>query len=142
MKIRKTDQGIWVFVEKGDLIMKSLTDFCTGSQIYNGFVTGIGAINNVELGVFDPESKSYNRQIFPDTHELISCMGNITLKDDQPFIHAHVMISDHNMKTRGGHLFEANVAVVGEFFIQPVDSDIHREMDSNIGLATWHLTQE
>ena len=49
--------------------------------------------------------------------ELVSFEGNITLKDGSPFPHVHVVLSDHNMSTAGGHLFETTVAAVGEFFL-------------------------
>ena len=44
--------------------------------------------------------------------ELVSFEGNITLKDNQPFLHAHVVLSDHDMNTFGGHLFETTIAAV------------------------------
>ena len=31
------------------------------------------------------------------------------------------------------------VAVVGEFIIRKINSDAHRELDDNIGLAVWCL---
>ena len=75
-----------------------------------------------------------------DTGELVSCQGNVTLKDGRPFVHAHVTISDHSMRTRGGHLFEATVSAVGEFFLRRVDSSVHRKLDEDIGLPTWCTT--
>jgi len=44
--------------------------------------------------------------------------GNVALKEGEPFIHAHVVLSDHNMQTLGGHLFETTVGVAGNFSLQ------------------------
>jgi predicted DNA-binding protein with PD1-like motif len=62
-------------------------------------------------------------------------MGNITLKDGEPFIHAHITFGDHDMNVKGGHVFEMTVAVVGEFYIRKFDGSIHRELDEDVGLA-------
>jgi predicted DNA-binding protein with PD1-like motif len=115
--------------------MKTLTEFCSKNSIQNGEISGIGAVKNIEIGAFDPGSKSYIHKKFDKTHELISCMGNITLKDGEPFIHSHITIGDHDMNVKGGHVFEMTVAVVGEFYIRKIDGSIHRELNGDIGLA-------
>ena len=52
--------------------------------------------------------------------------GNVALKDGEPFIHAHVVLSDHKMQTLGGHLFETTVGVAGEFFLTQFDGNAYR----------------
>lgn len=139
MKFRKVDDRYFVYIEKEESVLKTLTDFCSARKINNGQVFGIGAIKDVELGAFDPETKQYTRKVFTGCYELISFQGNIMLLDDKPFIHAHVTISDHNFKIKGGHLFAAIVAAVGEFIVLPLAGDARREPDPEIGLATWKL---
>ncbi len=34
---------------------------------------------------------------FPGVLELVSFEGNVTLKDSTPFVHSHVVLSDHEM---------------------------------------------
>ena len=65
--------------------------------------------------------------------------GNVALKDGEPFIHAHVVLSDHNMQTLGGHLFETTVGVAGEFFLTQFDGNAYRELKPDIGLACMCL---
>ena len=132
--------GYMVYVEKNEKIMDTLTEFCLGMDVQNAQLSGIGAVKGIELGAYDVASKEYIRQHFEDTWELVSYQGNDTLKDGRPFIHAHVTISDHSMRTRGGHLFEATVSAVGEFFLRRVDSSVHRKLDEDIGLPTWCTT--
>ena len=62
------------------------------------------------------------------------------LIEDEPFIHAHITIGNHNMEIFGGHLFSMNVAVVGEFIIHKIDGNSKRKLNDEIGLATWDLT--
>ena len=39
----------------------------------------------------------------------------------------------------GGHLFEMEVAAVGEFILHVFNQETHREIDDDIGLATLKL---
>jgi predicted DNA-binding protein with PD1-like motif len=40
------------------------------------------------------------------------------------------------MNVKGGHLFEATVAAVGEFVLRKINTDGKRVLDPEIGLAT------
>ena len=135
MQSKQVDKTYFIFLEKDEPVMKTLTEFCRKNGIQNGEISGIGAVKNIEIGAFDPGSKSYIHKNFDKTHELISCMGNITLKDGEPFIHAHITFGDHDMNVKGGHLFAMTVAVVGEFYIRKFDGTIYRELNGDIGLA-------
>ena len=139
MKVEHSGQNFLVYIQIDEPVMETLTSVCKNNGIMNGQISGIGAVKEIEMGVYDLDSKSYLRKQYPDNHELISFQGNITLKDDNPFIHAHITIGNHDLHTRGGHLFEMKVAVVGEFIIRNIESNVHREFDKNIGLAVWCL---
>jgi|TARA_B110001454_G_scaffold36936_1_gene36477 predicted DNA-binding protein with PD1-like motif len=136
MQYEKIENGYMIYVEKGEKIMERITEFCIKNQINNAQLSGIGAVKEIEIGAFDTKNKIYIRQIFEDTWELVSYQGNVSLKDNIPFIHAHVTLSDHNLDMKGGHLFEATVAAVGEFFLRRVDSDVYRKLNENVGLPT------
>ena len=139
MKVEHSGQNFLVYIQIDEPVMETLTSVCKNNGIMNGQISGIGAVKEIEMGAYDLDSKSYLRKQYPDNHELISFQGNITLKDSNPFIHAHITIGNHDLHTRGGHLFEMKVAVVGEFIIRNIESNVHREFDKNIGLAVWCL---
>ena len=139
MKVEHSGQNFLIYIQIDEPVMETLISVCKNNGIMNGQISGIGAVKEIEMGAYDLDSKSYLRKQYPDNHELISFQGNITLKDDNPFIHAHITIGNHDLHTRGGHLFEMKVAVVGEFIIRNIESNVHREFDKNIGLAVWCL---
>ena len=128
---------ILVYVQKNELVMDTLTSVCKKHEVYNGQISGIGAVKEVDLGTFDIKSKTYFKKNLPDVRELLSFQGNITLKENCPFIHAHITLGNHDLEVKGGHLFEMTVAVVGEFIIRKIDSNIIRKLDKNIGLPVW-----
>lgn len=139
MQIQKSGKTHFLYIEQGEKVMESLTNYCKEKGINNGRLSGIGAVRDIEIGAYDLESKSYLKKQFEEEYELISYQGNVTLKDGDPFLHAHVMIGNKELKTRGGHLFECEVAVVGEFILDQIEGSAKRELNPNIGLATWCL---
>lgn len=134
MQYKQVDDTYIIYVEQDENIMATLTQFCKDQEIINGQLSGIGAIKTIDLGVYDLEKKEYVRFIYEDLWELTSFQGNILLKDGDPFIHAHITITDHTLNVKGGHLFEAKVGAVGEFILREIDANVKREHDPNIGL--------
>lgn len=125
-----------IHVQQNEQILSTLIQFCKDHDIINGQISGIGAIKNIELGAYDLANKKYIIKEFNEIWELTSFQANILLKDGEPFIHAHINISNHDLDVKGGHLFEAEVAAVGEFVLQKINTNGKRKMDDHIGLAT------
>ena len=139
MQYKQNNRTFFVYLERGESVVTVLTDFCKEHNILNGYISGIGAVNNIEIGTYDTIEKKYIKKTFNEDHELITYQGNIMLLDNEPFIHAHITIGNHNMEIFGGHLFSANIAVVGEFIIHKIDGKSKRMFNDEIGLATWDL---
>ena len=134
MQYKQVDKDYFIYIEKNEKVMDTLTRFCKDQAITNAKISGIGAVKQSEIGAYDTVGKEYIRKQFPDVWELVSYEGNITLKDGNPFVHGHVVLSNHDMKTIGGHLFETTVAAVGEFFLRKFDNDAYREINEDVGL--------
>ena len=134
MQYKQDGDTYIIYVEKDEAIMETLTKFCKDHNVDNGQISGIGAIKEIDFGAYDIENKEYIRCQYDNLWELTSYQGNVLLKNDEPFIHAHITVSDHNLDVKGGHLFEAKVGAVGEFVLRKIDTDGKREHDPNIGL--------
>ena len=134
MQYKQVGKDHFIYIEKNEKVMDTLTRFCIDKGISNAKLSGIGAVKETEIGAYDTIKKEYIRKQYSDILELVSFEGNITLKDGSPFPHAHVVLSDHNMSTAGGHLFETTVAAVGEFFLMEFDNDAYRELNEDVGL--------
>ncbi len=139
MQYEKDGDTYIIYLEQGESIMAILTQFCIDHQIINGQISGIGAIKEIELGSYDLKNQEYITHKLDDTWELTSYQANIQLKDEEPFIHAHITISDHDLTVKGGHLFEAKVAVVGEFILRTINSSGKGVFNSEIGLPCMSL---
>ncbi len=134
MQYKQVEKDYFIYIEKNEKVMDTITRFCKEQGIKNAKLSGIGALKETEIGAYDVIEKEYIRKQFPSVLELISFEGNVTLKDNMPFIHAHVVLSNHDMQTLGGHLFETTVAAVGEFFLRVFDNDGYRELNKDVGL--------
>ena len=139
MQFQKIDNSYIVHVEKGEKVMDTLTQFCIDRNITSGQLSGIGAVKNVDIGAYNITSKEYIHKIFDSILELLSFQGNVAIKDGEPFIHAHITLGNHDMEVSGGHLFEMEVAAVGEFIIHDFKDKTHRVLNEEIGLATLSL---
>ena len=139
MQFQKIDNSYIVYVEKGEKVMETLTQFCVDRNINSGQLSGIGAVQNTDIGAYDMTSKDYIHKLFNPIHELLSFQGNIAIKDGKPFIHAHITLGNHDMEVLGGHLFETEVAVVGEFILHNFNEKTHRALNEDIGLTTLSL---
>ncbi|HBN45700.1 MAG TPA: PPC domain-containing DNA-binding protein [Candidatus Marinimicrobia bacterium] len=136
MEFKQDKDTYIIHVQQNEQIMATLTQFCKEHKIQNGQISGIGAIKNIEIGAYDLYNKKYIVHNLNEIWELTSYQANVILKDGEPFIHAHINISDHDLNAKGGHLFEAEVAAVGEFVLRKINTDGKRELDEDIGLAT------
>jgi predicted DNA-binding protein with PD1-like motif len=134
MQFKQDGNTFIIYIEQDEYIMETLTQFCKSKDIINAQISGIGAIKEIDFGAYDLENKKYIRQSFNNLWELTSFQGHVILKDNEPFIHAHITVSDHNLNVKGGHLFEAKVGAVGEFILRKIETDGKRELDPNIGL--------
>ena len=130
---------ILVVLEKGDEIFKSLHALVNQLDITFGWINGIGAIEDITLGSYSVEKKDYIKKEFTGEFELTSLSGNITTKNNEPFIHIHVNISDEECNAYGGHLFSATITATCEIIIFISDNHLYRQESEDIGLYLWNL---
>lgn len=136
MFVHSKDSKHIVVLNRGEKIIESLTASVTALNLRGALISGLGALKNVELGYYELEKKEYIRKTFSEEdYELISLTGNLTLREDKPYIHVHASLGDSHFKVFGGHLFEAIVAVTAEVTFIEMDFMPIREFDKEIGLA-------
>lgn len=120
-------------------IIAALTAFCKENGVRAGWISAIGTVRQAEVGYFDHERKEYLHIEVARFMEVISCQGNVSLRDGEPFVHLHVVLSGPEGETLAGHLFEST-AFVGEFHLQELlGPDLVRQPDAASGLSLWKL---
>lgn len=134
MKYKKIENGYFLKIEKGEEIVQILLDFIMKLNIKSGTITGIGALEEVELGYYNRENKEYQRITYDGIYELLSITGNIAWFKGKPIAHVHCTIGDSNYNVKGGHLFSGVVAVTGEIYMQTFTDNFTRAKDQETEL--------
>ena len=127
-------------IPHGSDLLNSLTDFVKEKGIKPGRLQMIGAVQRAVAGFYDSEAEKYENFVFEKPMEVLSFTGNVSLKDGQPFIHAHITLGDEKGQSFGGHLMEGTTVFAAEFIIQEFEGeDLERKFDKTTGLALWDI---
>ncbi|HET8627673.1 MAG TPA: PPC domain-containing DNA-binding protein [Thermomicrobiales bacterium] len=132
------EQGGRIFAvvfDKGDEVIAGLTDFAKQQGCDSSEFTAIGAFSGATLGYFDRERRDYRQIPIEEQVEVLSLVGNITLSDGKPKIHAHVVVGRSDGTTRGGHILEAHVWPTLEVVVTETPARLRRQHDPETGLA-------
>lgn len=84
MEYKRSGSDILVRLDKGDKIKECLTELAKAEQIQTGFVSGIGAVDQVELSYFLPEEQKYQTKKFEGSFEVLSLKGTLSIFDKNP----------------------------------------------------------
>lgn len=135
MEYRKIDNNHYaVRIEKGEEIIEKLTLLCKSENIISGEITGLGASNKVEIGLFNTTTREYKTTLKEGMFEITSLIGNISRKDGEVYLHCHINFSDSTLITYGGHLVKCYISATGEIIVTVIDGDIGRKLNPEIGL--------
>ncbi len=98
----------------------------------------IGAVSCASFGYYDQKERRYAKISRDGDYEIISCYGNVSLKEDRPMAHAHILFGDEEGSTFGGHLMSPTRIFAAELFLQELDGlQLIRKHDNTTGLFLW-----
>lgn len=120
--------------DKGDEVMENLTAFAAERELTAGHFTAIGAFRDVTLGFLDPETKDYEPIHVDEQVEALSLVGDVSLEDGEPLVHAHVVVGKRDGRAYGGHLLEAHVWPTLEVVLTESPAHLRRRLDAETGL--------
>jgi predicted DNA-binding protein with PD1-like motif len=107
VKTYPSDDGKAAFVslERGEDLLHGLNQAVQELGLQAATLQVIGGLEEAKVGYFDREAKQY-REIATDHVEIASGLGNVSLRDGEPFIHLHLALSGASGTTVGGHALE------------------------------------
>ena len=103
-------------VPGGDLL-EELNKLVKAEGIELGALSGIGALRKAAVGIFDIEKSEYAVNKFDEEMEICALTGNVSLKDGEPFVHAHLALSDREGRGFGGHVMPGCEIFVAEVVV-------------------------
>ena len=119
----------------GDEAIASLTSFAREQQLHTSQFTAIGAFSSAVVAYFDWEKKDYRKIPISEQVEVLSLLGDITIEQDGPKIHAHVVLGQQDASARGGHLSSGHVRPTLEIVLTESPRYLRRRFDAESGLA-------
>lgn len=141
MEYKVFEDTVLVRLDKGDEIVKSLLEVARRESLTLASVSGIGATDDFEVGVFDLDRSDYDHYRFHGNHEIVALVGNITTKNGAPYLHLHITCAGKEGKIVGGHLFKAKVSLTAEIFLHKGAGRAERRRDESIGINKIHFPE-
>ena len=134
MEYRKFNDTYVIRLNKGEEVIESLKNLCRDEDIKLAEITGLGASDFVEIGVFNIYTKEYNTKVFEGMFEITSLVGNVTRKDGEVYLHIHINFGDEEGLVKGGHLVKSKISATSEIILRKIDGEVGRKLDEEIGL--------
>ena len=133
------DRELVARLKRDSDLIESITQLAGEEAIYTASFTGIGALKRARLGYYDQGTHEYREISINSPHEIASCIGNVSLKNGQPFVHAHVVLADEGGNTRAGHLLEG-IVFAAEVHLRALEgARLERAYDEATGLSLWEV---
>jgi uncharacterized protein len=124
----------------GSDLLEELTNFCVEKNITLGKIEAIGAVQKACVGFYNQTTRKYHYLDYNRPSEILNLTGNISIKDNKPFIHAHLILADETGNAYGGHLSPGTIIFACEFIITVYTStELKRELDNVTGLYLWDI---
>ena len=128
-----------VVLDEGDDPYESLTQFARDVELTGSSLTGIGALSQVTVGWYNPETHDYERTTIDEQCEVVSLVGDIAV-DDESSVHAHIVLAKRDNSAVGGHLFGGRVWPTLEVVVTETPSHLRKRFNPDVGLALIDLT--
>jgi len=141
MKLVKAKAGKIVFARlfEDEDLLESITQTAVKGRIKAGFFILIGTLKKAKMGFY--YEGQYKQIEMDEPLEVVSCMGNISVKENKPFAHAHIAVSNRKGEVFGGHVLPGCIiAATGELvLVEAVDVELQRELDEKTQLYLWSV---
>jgi predicted DNA-binding protein with PD1-like motif len=134
-----TPGRIWVGrLATGDDLVEEIERFCGEQGVQAAWVSALGALRRAAFAYYEQEERRYLELESVEHHEITSFVGNVSIRDDRPFLHAHASFASRSGSTVGGHLLLGCEVFVAEIEIREMTGvELQRTPDELTGLALW-----
>lgn len=134
MDYKRFGNTLVVRIDKGEEIITSIKELTVKEKIKLGSISGLGAVDDINVGVFETSEKKYYSNNFKGLMEIVSLTGTINTMDGEFYCHLHMSVGDRKGNVYGGHLNSAVVSATCEMLVTIIDGEVDREFSNEIGL--------
>lgn len=141
MNYKKFDDYYIVRIDRGEEIVENLKTLAKTENILLGTISGIGACDDVTLGVYSVEEQKYYENKYHEELELTSLNGNLSVMQGETYLHLHANFGRANGEVVGGHLNKAVISGTSEIFIHTINAQTDRKKDPETGLNIFDFDE-
>ena len=142
MDYRKFGSTYVMRLDPGEEIVEKVLWLAAVEQIKLATVSGLGAVDNVTLGIYSPDTKQFKANMFHADFEIVSLTGTLTTQRNRPYAHLHMAVGDLAGRCYGGHLNRGVVSATAEIIINVLPGEVDRQPNAQIGLNLMHFWPE
>ena len=139
MEYKRFGNTVVVRMDKGEEIVEQLTKLAETEHIALAEVHGLGAVNDITVGVFSLAEKKFCPNRFQGTLEIVSLTGTITRQEGKPYLHLHLSAGDGEGRVYGGHLNRGVVSATCEVVLRLIPGQVGRRFDPGVGLNLFEF---
>lgn len=122
----------------GTDLLDGLQALAAEHKVAVGSLTAIGALQRASLGYYRQDRQEYRRFAIDGPVEILACVGNVSARDGEAAIHAHLTVGDEQGGTRGGHLMDGCLVFACEVTLtELLGHALTRGYDATTGLPLW-----
>jgi len=120
-------------------LLEAITQTVEKGRVKAGFFVLIGTLKKAKMGFF--HQGRYQPIEMTEPLEIVSCVGNVSIKEGEPHVHAHIAVSNRKGEVFGGHVLPGcMIAATGELvLIEAVDVELQRKLDEKTQLYLWSV---
>lgn len=139
MEYRRFENVCVVRLDPGEEILEQVKAVSLREHIQLATVQGLGAVNEITVGVFDTANKEYHANRFQGSYEIVSLTGTVSTMNGEYYCHLHMSAGDDRGHVVGGHLNEARISATGELVITILPGRVDRAFSPEIGLNLFRF---
>lgn len=134
MDYKRRGSDIALRLDTGEEITEALAALAEAEGVPAAQISGIGALSEMEVSVYDLDKKRYSDRIYREPLELISLAGTVTERGGKPHVHLHACAGGFDGKVYGGHLKRGIISATGEIVLRVLDVPVGRKINDATGL--------
>jgi predicted DNA-binding protein with PD1-like motif len=142
MKFQQFGDRYQLRLEDGERVAETLLGWLKAHSIGYATMTGLGAVSAAKVSYWNATSREYEPHQLDEQMEVVSLIGNVTIKEGAPFTHIHVTLGRRDLSIVGGHFNDMTVHPNLEIWLSPESEAVERTLDEASGIFLMNLPEE
>ena len=136
----KTGRTLFIKLNENEDLLNAIKEGAEQNRVEAGFFFLIGTVKKAVLGFY--KEGNYQPIHVAGPLEIVCCTGNVSKREDGQLIaHAHLVVSNEQGTTFGGHLLPGcPIDATGELvLVETPNAKLKRVLDKGRNLYLWSL---